>query len=194
MTWSVPNRIVTILLALLGIAYPIVVYYGLGVVSPLVILIAVIVAVLLRATLLFTAGRHAAGAIACVIAIILAIAGYASDIMALRFYPVIIHTTLALVFTASLFSEMPVIERFARFRTPELDNYGIIYTRNLTKVWIVFFITNGLLALWTALYATIEIWTLFNGLISYVLVAVLFVGEWPVRHILKGRHQRRIKD
>ncbi|MEQ8285289.1 hypothetical protein [Thalassospira sp.] len=194
MTWSVPNRIITVVLALLGIAYPVVVYFGLSVVSPRVILNAAITVVLLRAIMFFRAHKHGAGAIACIIALILMLAGYASDMLALRFYPVIVSATLALVFTLSLFSAMPLIERFARIQTPDLDDYGVAYTRTLTKVWIVFFVINGLIAFWTALYASIEAWTLYNGLISYVLVAVLFVGEWPVRRILKARHQRQIND
>ena len=87
-----------------------------------------------------------------------------------------------------------MFERFARLQTPELDTFGVIYTRRLTKVWIAFFIANGLVALWTALYATLEMWTLYNGLISYILIAALFVGEWPVRRIIKARHQRHIND
>jgi len=75
-----------------------------------------------------------------------------------------------------------------------LDTFGVIYTRRLTKVWIAFFIANGLVALWTALYATLKTWTLYNGLISYILIAVLFVGEWPVRRIIKARHQHHIND
>ena len=195
MTWSVPKRIVTIVLALLGIGYPIIVYFGLGVVSPRIILIAAILFVIARAAMFFIARKYGPGLIASIVAVILSAAGFASEILALRFYPVIVSTTLALVFTLSLFSGMPVIERFARLQTPALDTFGVIYTRKLTKVWIVFFFANGLVALWTALYATLETWTLYNGLISYVLVAVLLVGEWPVRRIIKAHHhQHHIDD
>ena len=194
MTWSAPKRIVTIVLALLGIAYPVIVYFGLGVVSPRIILIAAIIFVLARAAMFFTARKYGAGLIASIVAVILGAAGFASEILALRFYPVIVSITLALVFTMSLFSGMPVIERFARLQTPSLDSFGVRYTRKLTKVWIMFFIANGLFALWTALYATLENWTLYNGLISYILIAVLFVGEWPVRRIIKSRHQHHIND
>ena len=194
MTWSVPKRILTIVIALLGIAYPVIVYFGLGVISPRAILIAAIIFVIARAVMFFIANKYGAGLIAGIVAVILGAAGFASEILALRFYPVIISATLALVFTLSLFSGMPIIERFARLQTPELDTFGVIYTRRLTKVWIAFFIANGLVALWTALYATLKTWTLYNGLISYILIAVLFVGEWPVRRIIKARHQHHIND
>lgn len=194
MTWSVPKRIVTIALALLGIAYPVIVYFGLGVVSPRIILIAAIMFVIARAAMFFIARKYGPGLIACVVAFILGLAGFASEILALRFYPVIVSTALALVFTVSLFYGMPVIERFARLQTPSLDSFGVRYTRQLTKVWIGFFVANGLVSLWTALYATLETWTLYNGLISYILITVLFVGEWPIRSIIKSRHQHHIND
>lgn len=194
MTWSVPKRILTIIIALVGIAYPVIVYFGLGVVSPRIILIAAIIFVIIRGAMFFIARKYGAGLIACIVAVILSAAGFASEVLALRFYPVIISGTLALVFALSLFSGMPIIERFARLQTPELDTFGVSYTRNLTKVWIAFFILNGLISLWTILYATLEIWTLYNGLISYVLIAVLFVGEWPVRRIIKARRQPHIND
>jgi len=194
MTWSVPKRIVTIALTLLGIAYPVIVYFGLGVVSPRIILIAAIMFVIARVAMFFIAREYGPGLIACVVAVILGLAGFASEILALRFYPVIVSAALALVFTVSLFSGMPVIERFARLQTPSLDSFGVRYTRQLTKVWIGFFVANGLVSLLTALYATLETWTLYNGLISYILIAVLFVGEWPVRRIIKSRHQHHIND
>lgn len=194
MTWSAPRRILAIVIALVGAAYPVIVYFGLGVFSPRIILIAAIIFVVVRAVMFIIARKYGAGLIACIVAVILTAAGLASEMLALRFYPVIISATLTLVFTLSLFSGMPIIERFARLQTPELDTFGISYTRKLTKVWIAFFIANGLVSLSTALYATLEIWTLYNGFISYILIAVLLVGEWPVRRIIKARHQHHIND
>ena len=37
------------------------------------------------------------------------------------------------------------------------------------------------------MYATQEVWALYNGLITYVLMAFLFVGEWGVRSYLRPR-------
>ena len=194
MTWSVPNRIGAILLAILGIAYPVLVYFGLSVFSPRLILIVLIVAVLLRAALFLGSGKRVQAITFLLVAAILACAGIASELVAIRFYPVIVSATLAALFGVSLFVGRPMIERFARLRTPELDDYAIGYTRILTAVWVGFFIANGSIAAWTALSASIKTWTLYNGLISYVLIAVLFVGEWPVRRILRARHDRKTQD
>jgi uncharacterized membrane protein len=98
------------------------------------------------------------------------------------------------VFTVTLFTDRPMVERLARLKMPDLDDYSIAYTRKLTKVWIGFFAVNAMIATWTALYASMEIWTLYNGFLSYLLIGILFIGEWPVRRILRARHDRKIKE
>ncbi|WP_339859500.1 hypothetical protein [Thalassospira alkalitolerans] len=194
MSWSVPKRITSILLAILGVTYPVLVYFGLSAFSPRVILIIALFLVILRAAMFAAVRRYDAAGLTLLVALILALAGIASDMVAIQFYPVIVNLTLATVFTVTLFSKAPMIERFARMKTPDLDDYAIGYTRILTKVWIGFFIANAAIASWTALYASLETWTLYNGLISYLLIATLFVGEWPIRRILRARHHRNIKE
>ena len=51
---------------------------------------------------------------------------------------------------------------------PDLDARGQAYTRRVTQVWCGFFVLNGSLALATALWASEEIWALYNGLIAYL--------------------------
>jgi uncharacterized membrane protein len=40
---------------------------------------------------------------------------------------------------------------------------------------------NGSMALITALWSSFEVWSLYNGLIAYVLMGLLFGGEYWVR-------------
>jgi uncharacterized membrane protein len=42
-------------------------------------------------------------------------------------------------------------------------------------------VANGLLALGLALWASVEAWALYTGLIAYVLMGTLFGGEWLYR-------------
>ncbi|MBT4520697.1 MAG: hypothetical protein HOC23_11895 [Halieaceae bacterium] len=107
----------------------------------------------------------------------------------LRFYPVAVNATLLLVFAGSLYNGMPVVERLARLQDPELPLSAVAYTRQVTRMWCGFFLLNGLAALYTALYGSFEQWALYNGAIAYVLIALLFCGEWLVR-----RHVRRDID
>lgn len=193
MSWSVPKRIIAIVLAMLGVLYPVLVYFGLSSYAPRYVLLTLLAVIVIRAVLSVCTQKYLQAGLTLLVAVILAIAGIASEVVAIRFYPVIVTATLAAIFTLSLFSGMPIIERFARMREGNLDDYARGYTRKLTKVWIGFFIVNGLIAGWTALYASLETWTLYNGLISYVLVGILFVGEWPVRRLVRSRHDRKVK-
>jgi uncharacterized membrane protein len=51
------------------------------------------------------------------------------------------------------------------------------------------FVLNGSLALYTAVAADIEVWALYNGVIAYVLMGLLFAGEYLVRRRVRRRHQ-----
>jgi len=99
-----------------------------------------------------------------------------------RFYPVVVNLIFLYVFATSLYARQSMIEKFARMKDPKLSPEGVVYTRNVTKVWCVFFFINGAIAGYTALYSDIKIWTLYNGMISYVLIGMLFTAEWIYRH------------
>ncbi|HBN51499.1 MULTISPECIES: hypothetical protein [Thalassospira] len=194
MSWSVPKRIAALLLGVLGVTYPVLVYFGLSAFSPQFILIGLLIVVLLRAVTFAVQKRYGPAGLAVLVAGIVAAGGLASELLAIRFYPVIVSLTMGAVFTVTLFTDRPMVERLARLKMPDLDDYSIAYTRKLTKVWIGFFAVNAMIATWTALYASMEIWTLYNGFLSYLLIGILFIGEWPVRRILRARHDRKIKE
>ena len=88
------------------------------------------------------------------------------------------------VFASSLWQPQTIIERLARLQEPELPQSGIDYTRKVTKVWCLFFVINGSIALYTC-FQPLEIWTLYNGLLSYVFAGLLFAGEWVVRQRIR---------
>ncbi|MGO3123972.1 MAG: hypothetical protein ACTIKR_08110 [Advenella sp.] len=106
----------------------------------------------------------------------------------LYFYPVVINLVLLAVFAGSLFTSMSVVERIARSQEPDLPQSAIQYTRAVTKIWIVFFILNGstIYLLWQAGY--FHVWSLYTGFISYVLMGLLFAGEWIYRQHYKRKH------
>jgi uncharacterized membrane protein len=102
------------------------------------------------------------------------------------FYPVVVNVLMLSLFGSSLFQEQSMIERFARLREPDLPESGVRYTRNVTKIWCGFFITNGTIALITC-FQSLEVWTLYNGLISYMLMGGLFVAEFLVRQRVREK-------
>ena len=80
-----------------------------------------------------------------------------------------------------------MVERLARLREPELPDSAIRYTRQVTQVWCLFFMLNGLIAASLTLWAPLSWWTLYNGLIAYGLMGLLFAIEWLIRQKVRGQ-------
>lgn len=104
---------------------------------------------------------------------------------ALKLIPVVINFACLIGFTSTLRNPPSMIERFARLQEPELDDRAIAYTRKVTMVWCGFFMLNGSISLYTALFASMDIWTLYNGLIAYLFLGLLFIVEYCVRLYVK---------
>jgi uncharacterized membrane protein len=94
--------------------------------------------------------------------------------------PVVGSGFAALLFGRSLAS-VPLVERFARAEHPELMHELTGYCRTVTRVWFVFLVANAGVALGLALFAPVAAWALYTGLISYLLIGLLFAAEWLVR-------------
>ncbi|ASY75316.1 COG4648 family protein [Pectobacterium polaris] len=105
----------------------------------------------------------------------------------LLWYPVAVNSVMLMLFGGSLYRGMPLVERLARLQEPELPAQAIAYTRRVTKVWCWFFIFNGSIAVLTCLVGNLHWWTLWNGVISYVLMGLLMGGEWLIRQRLRKR-------
>ncbi|AIL33262.1 COG4648 family protein [Basilea psittacipulmonis] len=111
---------------------------------------------------------------------------FAFNLSALAYwYPIIISSLLLIIFAQSLWSEQTVIEKIARFRHPDLPPEAVHYTRQVTKVWIGFFLFNILITA-ILLHTHLTWWTLYTGVIAYILMGILFIGEWLYRkYIIK---------
>lgn len=123
-----------------------------------------------------------------VILVVSVTAVFADQLTGVLFYPVWMNAALLLVFLASLWRKPAVITRLAMVMEGSLSEKAIAYTEKVTLVWAVFFLTNGAISLATAVHGDIELWTLYNGFISYVLIGLLFVIEWSVRRVVKNKH------
>ncbi|WMY72886.1 hypothetical protein RHD99_15595 [Buttiauxella selenatireducens] len=107
----------------------------------------------------------------------------------LLWYPVVVNAVMLALFGSSLFTRMSLIERLARWREGDLPPEGVRYTRRVTQVWCIFFIFNGSVSLWTCLAGNVHWWTLWNGMASYLLMGLLFAGEWLIRLRVKRRYE-----
>ena len=117
------------------------------------------------------------------LAILIGIALATGNSTVLLFMPVVVSGYLLWTFSASLRDGMPMIERFARIVEDDLPDFTIPYCRKVTIVWCVFLAANALCVLVLALTAPIEWWALYSGLISYLLVGAIFIGEFVVHKI-----------
>jgi uncharacterized membrane protein len=174
-----------IALAVLTLAYPFIVYFGLGHFEPWTLAFLLAVLALWRAI----ATREAIWLGAALGAMVLGGASFISNqLLPLKLYPVLVSGVLLVLFGISLIHPPSMVERLARLREPDLPPAAIRYTRRVTAVWCIFFILNGAIALATALFASTKIWTFYNGLLSYLLMGALMAGEWLVRQRVRAQH------
>jgi uncharacterized membrane protein len=106
---------------------------------------------------------------------------------ALKLIPVVINFACLIGFASTLRHPPSMIERFARLQEPDFSDTAIAYTRKVTMVWCGFFLLNGSASLYTALFTDMATWTLYNGLIAYLFLGLLFIVEYCVRLRVKAR-------
>jgi uncharacterized membrane protein len=175
------------LLAGIGIAFPVLVYFGLRVLPPGAFVAGLLALVGLR---LLISGRVPTMPLTPVLWIMaagLVLFGGLAPMATLKAYPIAISLGLAAVFGWSLLSPPSAIERIARLREPDLPASATGYLRNVTVVWFCFFLINASISTWTTWGDDLELWTLYNGFVSYIFIGALFVGEIAVRHFVRRR-------
>ncbi|MCF8467623.1 MAG: hypothetical protein K9G33_09500 [Sneathiella sp.] len=182
------RRLLDIAVVLISIGYPFLVYFGLMRFSPFSVAVALVVFLALRLLLQRRrAGRKTEVGIYLFVLAALFLLLLVDEMLAIKAYPVMISLSFAAVFGYSLFHPPSIIEKIARLREPELDAHAVQYTRKVTIAWVIFFISNAAISSWTALYASVETWTVYNGFISYILIGLMFGGELFLRQFVKQK-------
>jgi uncharacterized membrane protein len=171
-----------------GVAYPLLVYFTLPYLPPaaLIAVALALVAVRMLGARLQAMPRAWTVALAMVAIGLLALAAVSPQ-GAVKAYPVLVSLAAASVFGASLISSPTLVERIARITEPDLPPEGVVYTRAVTKVWTAFLVGNAAVATAVGIWGSAEQWTLWNGLISYLLMGALFAGEWTFRRFVLRR-------
>jgi uncharacterized membrane protein len=178
-------RLIFVVLTVLLVLYPLIVYFGLTYfrLEYMAVLLLVVFGIRLLLARKFVARLPVqsivliatGGAALCLIAVLL------RNDFSLRLYPLLVNMVLAAVFLVSLLKPPTVIERIARLTNPGLSQNAVLHTRRVTIVWLGFFVLNGLVSAYTIFFGDMELWALYNGVISYLLMGVLFAGEYLVR-------------
>jgi len=186
------RAVATAIIAVLTLLYPFLVYLGLTRWNTRLLAVVLLGLFGLRLLLLRGEGRAIlrnllpgliAATLICLLVLVLNDGGY------FLYYPVFMNLGLLMAFAYSLSHPPPIIERFARLTEPDLPDVAVPYCRKVTVVWCVFFAVNGSIALITALFTPVKIWTLYNGFISYVLMGLLFAVEYAVRRTVKKKYR-----
>lgn len=174
-----------VLAILLTLVYPVLIYFSLGRLA--IWHMALLLGVMALARYLAEPNRFwlCAGIGVLLLA---TIAACTDSLLMIKLYPVLVNALMLLLFVSSLIYPPSAIERLARLQEPDLDAFGVAYTRRITQVWVVFFVLNLTAALYTALFCSERVWALYNGMIAYLLMGVLFAAEYLVRRRVRAAH------
>ncbi len=168
------------------IAYPFIVYFGLSILPPSFFGLVLVVLLGMRFGVLLPEERLVFLPILLIFLAYSVTAVFVGNAQMLLYYPALVNFTFFLVFANSLRSGEPLLLRIVRTRGYEISEHAPRYLFWLTAVWSVFFVLNGLVSIWTSTLS-MQAWTLYNGLIAYILVAILGGGEWLFRRYYKKR-------
>ena len=178
---------VNILLSFASLLYPFLLYFGSDTLGVRLIFMCMALAWGLR--VLFANNRpQRVLAVVCTVFFSLQLLQQSTSMM--YWYPVILSVVLLTVFASSLWAEQTLIERLARLKEPDLKPQGVLYTRRLTQIWCAFFIINILITSVLILLKNWHLWMVFTGVISYLLMGLLFVGEWLYRQFILDKHEQ----
>ena len=108
--------------------------------------------------------------------------------------PTLINAALFVSFGQSLWTAMPLVERFARLSHADLGAAEVRYCRQVTKLWCGFFVFNGATAAALAWAAPLAWWATYTGLLAYLLMGLLMAGEYVVRKQRFGRWNSSLPD
>lgn len=183
------GRLLNIAVTLLLVLYPLLVYVGIQQLGPRVLAAILLAAALARLVVAKVSGK-ALGNSAWLLLAAAAATGLTlatGSVLGLKFYPVLVSGVMLVLFGISLWRPPTMIERFARLQQADLPAHAIPYTRKVTWVWCGFFVVNGAIASATV-FASDQLWALYNGLVSYLLIGLLLGVEYLVRLRVQKRH------
>ncbi len=165
------------------IFYPLLMYWGLQQYSPR--LIAILIGVGVIGNLLqIQPGRYRLRLLVPVLSTLALciLSALLNQAQLLLYLPFLISLNLGFSFSYSLVYPPSMVEVFAKMNTDDLSEETIRYCRVITLIWVIFFVCNATIASLTACCADLKVWSLYNGLIAYCAIGMLFAGELCYRY------------
>lgn len=143
------------------------------------------------------ANKMKSAALVCLMLICGGIAFFADNILFLKFYPVLVNLSLLAFFGFTLWRRPSFVFRMAclgdkTLKNSPSKNFVERYCNRVTFAWCIFFVCNACAAAATVFIGSDKVWSLYNGLISYILIGVFFAVEFLIRKIMQSKLQSYI--
>lgn len=167
----------------LGLAYPLLVYFGHGAVPPAAFILAALALIAARYAMAPSGPLTLGYTTVLVAGAALVVVSLVDQHLATLAYPSLISFAFASAFGLSLRQPPSLIERFARLRQPDLPASATAYCAHVTLLWALWLLANGLIAAALAVSQAVELWLLWTSLINYLVSAALLGGEWLFRRL-----------
>lgn len=122
------------------------------------------------------------------------VAFFADSLLFLKFYPVLVNLSLLAFFGFTLWKKPSFVFRMANLGDKSIKNspscnYVEKYCDKVTFGWCIFFVLNACAAAVTVFVGSDRLWSLYNGLISYILIGLFFAVEFVVRKVMQSKIQ-----
>lgn len=116
--------------------------------------------------------------------------------LVLKFYPIAITLVFLTMFTVPLIKGHPIITRFAIMMDPAIETHpgrGILERccLGLNIAWVVHLVISLAINIAISFGSTLEVWTIYNAVISYLVMGILIALQFVVI-ILANRKADRI--
>lgn len=178
-------------IAVVTAGYPFIVYSGLTAFGPAALSLVLFALLLARVVMRGDYHQPEQYAQLLVVGSLCLLAAWRDSELILRYYPVAMSLGFAGFFAISLRAKETLIERFASVFVSDIQAHQRQYMRGLTKIWVGLLLFNAMVASYTACCLSLAHWTLYNGVIAYVMFGLFSMAELVNRHFYKKRYSRR---
>jgi uncharacterized membrane protein len=168
------------------LGYPFLISAGIALDRPRLVAVIICVALLIPGALAWRAGSRSEAlwrlADTALAMAFLAVAAIVNRGQVFRLGPALANVVMLFSFGRTLVWGPSIVEIIARARRRgELQPGGESYCWRLTLLWCAFFALNAGFITWLAFYASLVWWTIYTGVLAYLLAGALFMAEVAYR-------------
>jgi uncharacterized membrane protein len=112
-----------------------------------------------------------------------------------KVYPALADLVYLTIMGTSLFIPPPLVSYFVTMFDKSLKDrldpsYLERYCRKATIIWCIFFFIDAIIAMITVIWASELVWGIYNGGVTYVLMGMIFAGEYVVIKVQERRKRK----